>query len=101
MVARYIYGVLRPDDSAVRAIEEAVQITAGSSNDLALIVAEFTLGVALLGRDAAADRRRGLDLMVQFRERHTRAWSLPGPGHRVVDRPGAGPGAATATLPYR
>ena len=64
-----IYGVLRPDDSAVRAIEEAAQITAGSSNDLALIVAEFTLGIALLGRDAAADRRRGLALMVQVRER--------------------------------
>ena len=31
-------------------------------------MAEYTLGVALLNRDAAADRRRGLELMVQFRE---------------------------------
>src|SRR5262249_37673545 len=41
----------------------------GSSNDLALTVAEFTLGIALLSRDAAADSRRGLELMVQVRER--------------------------------
>ena len=41
---------------------------AGSSNDVALVLAEYTLGVALLNRDAAADRRRGLELMVQFRE---------------------------------
>ena len=61
------YGVLRADDAAVRASEEAVQ-AAGSSHDVALSLAEYTLGVALLNRDAAADRHRGLDLMVQFRE---------------------------------
>ena len=62
------YGVLRADDSAVRAIEEAVQTAEGSSNDLALSLAEYTLGVALLNRDAAADRHRGLELMVQARD---------------------------------
>ena len=62
------YGVLRADDSAVRAIEEAVQTAEGSSNDLALSLAEYTLGVALLNRDAAADRHRGLELMVQVRD---------------------------------
>ena len=56
-VSRYSYGVLRADDSAVRAIEEAVQTAEGSSNDVALSLAEYTLGVALLNRDAAADRR--------------------------------------------
>ena len=61
------YGVLRADDAAVRASEEAVQ-TAGSSNEAALTLAEYTLAVALLYGDAAADRPRGLDLMVQFRE---------------------------------
>jgi class 3 adenylate cyclase len=61
------YGVLRADDSAVRASEEAVQ-TAGSSNDVTLAVAEYTLGIALLNRDAAADRHRGLELMVQARD---------------------------------
>ncbi len=29
---------------------------------------EYTLGIALLSRDAARDRDRGLDMMVQFRE---------------------------------
>src|SRR5262249_1688159 len=61
------YGVLRTDDSAVRASEEAVQ-AAGSSHDVALSLAECTLAITLLYRDAAADRRRGLELMVQFRE---------------------------------
>ena len=62
------YGVLRADDSAVRASEEAVQTAEGASNDLALSLAEYTLGVALLNRDAAADRHRGLELMVQARD---------------------------------
>ena len=47
------YGVLRADDSAVRVIEEAVQTAEGSSHDVALSLAEYTLGVALLNRDAA------------------------------------------------
>ena len=41
------YGVLRADDAAVRAIEEAVR-TAASSNWVALCLAEYALGVALL-----------------------------------------------------
>ena len=61
------YGVLRADDSAVRASEEAVQIAA-SSNWATLGLAEHTLGVALLSRDAVADRHRGLELMVQARD---------------------------------
>ena len=63
-----MYGVLRADDSAVRAIEEAVQTAEATSNDVALSLAEYTLGVALLNRDAAADRHRGLELMVQARD---------------------------------
>jgi len=62
------YGVLRADNSAVRASEEAVQTAQRASNDLALIFAEYTLGVALLYRDAAADRHRGQELMVQTLE---------------------------------
>ncbi|BBX71662.1 cyclase [Mycolicibacterium psychrotolerans] len=61
------YGALRADDAAVRASEEAVR-TARSSHDVALSLAECTLAVTLLYRDAAADRRRGLELMVQFRD---------------------------------
>jgi class 3 adenylate cyclase len=62
------YGVLRADDSALRAIEEAVQTAQRASSDIALIFAEYTLGAVLLYRDAAADRHRGLELMVQARE---------------------------------
>ena len=62
------YGVLRADDSALHAIEEAVQTAQRASSDIALIFAEYALGVALLYRDAAADRHRGLELMVQARE---------------------------------
>jgi class 3 adenylate cyclase len=62
------YGVLRADDSALRMSEEAVQTAQRAGNDLTLGLAEYMLGVALLSRDAAADRRRGLELMVQFRD---------------------------------
>jgi hypothetical protein len=62
------YGVLRADDSAVRASEEAVQTARRASNDGAASVAEFTLGIALLHRDGAADRHRGLELMEQTRD---------------------------------
>jgi class 3 adenylate cyclase len=62
------YGVLRADDSALRAIEKDVQTAEATSNDTALSLAEYALGVALLGRDTAADRRRGLELMMQARD---------------------------------
>jgi hypothetical protein len=64
------HGVLRADDAALRAIEEAVQIAEGSSNDTGLAIVTDTLGAALLNRDAAADRRRGLDVMAQARDRY-------------------------------
>ena len=61
------FGVLRADDSAVRVIEEGVQTAEATSNDVALAVAEYGLGVVLLSRDAAADRHRGLELLGQYR----------------------------------
>jgi hypothetical protein len=63
-----VHGLLRADDSAVQAIEEAVQTAHRASSDIALIFAEYSLGGALLNRDAAADRQRGLEIMVQARE---------------------------------
>jgi hypothetical protein len=57
--------VLRADDSALRTIEEAMQTAERASSDIALIFTEYTLGRALLSQDAAADRHRGLELMVQ------------------------------------
>jgi hypothetical protein len=62
------YGVLRADDSALRAIEEAVQTAQRASSDIALIFAEYALGAALLYRDAAPDRHRGLELTERARE---------------------------------
>jgi hypothetical protein len=52
----------------VRVIEEAVQTAERTSNDLALAVAGYGLAGVLLSRDAAADRQRGLELMVQYRD---------------------------------
>jgi hypothetical protein len=57
------HGVLRADDSAVRAIEHAVQGAQEMSDDNAVMLAEFSLSVALLNRDVATDRERGLELM--------------------------------------
>jgi hypothetical protein len=62
------YGVLQVDDSAVRASEEAVQSAQKASSDRALGLAGYTLAVGLLNRDAAADRHRGLELMMQTRD---------------------------------
>jgi class 3 adenylate cyclase len=62
------YGVLRADDFALRAIEDTLPIAAGSSNDVAVGLIKYTLGLGLLSRDAAADRHRGLQLMEQARD---------------------------------
>jgi class 3 adenylate cyclase len=61
------HGVLRADDFAVRASEAAVQIAQRDGNDHALSLAQQALAVALLCRDGAADRHRGLEVMVQVR----------------------------------
>ena len=83
------YGVLRADDAAVRAIEEAVR-TAASSNWVALGLAEYALGVALLNRDAAADRHRGLELVVQFRDLVRERAPFLVPVAELCGRPGEG-----------
>jgi class 3 adenylate cyclase len=62
------YGVLRADDSALRAGEDAVHTAQRASSDRALGLAAYTLAVGLLNRDAAADRHRGLELMMQARD---------------------------------
>jgi hypothetical protein len=62
------YGVLRADDSTLCAIEEAGQAALRASSDIAVIFTEYALGGALLCRDAAADRHRGLELAMQARE---------------------------------
>jgi len=71
LVVAYVYyvgvpmGVLRPDDSAVRKIEDALQIAERSGDDMALALARVTLGVALVYRHTAAERDRGQKLLAE------------------------------------
>jgi hypothetical protein len=73
-VVTYVYfpgipaGVLRPDDRAVRAIEDAQGIAERSGDDLALALARLTLGVALVHRPTAAERDRGHKLLAEISE---------------------------------
>lgn len=62
------FGVLRADDCAVRAGEEALHIAQTAGNLHALGLAELALGGILLYRDSAADRDRGLEIMAQARD---------------------------------
>ena len=58
-------GVLKPDDSAMREIEDAKRIAERSGDDLALAFAQITLGFALLHRHTAAERERGQKLLAE------------------------------------
>jgi class 3 adenylate cyclase len=70
-VAGYVYfagvssGVLSPDDSAVREIEDALRIAERSSDDVAVAWARMALGVALVHRPTAAERDRGQTLLAE------------------------------------
>ena len=58
-------GVLRPDDSTVREVEDALRIADRSSDDLAVAFVRGTLGMALVHRQAAADRDRGHQVLAE------------------------------------
>jgi AAA ATPase domain len=58
-------NVLRPDDSALHVIEEALRIAERSSDDVAVTFVRATLAVALVHRQAAADRDRGEQLLAE------------------------------------
>ena len=68
-VVAYVYGgaippgVLSPEDSAMREIEDAVQIAARAGDDLALTLARMTLGLALVHRHTSAEHDRGQKLL--------------------------------------
>jgi hypothetical protein len=70
-VVGYVYfvgvssGVLSPDDSAVREIEDALQIAERSSDDVAVALARMALGVALVHRHTDAERDRGQTLLAE------------------------------------
>jgi hypothetical protein len=94
------YGVLRSDDTVVREMEEARQLAEATSDDTALGMAEYALGVVLLNRDADADRHRGMELAVSAID----MWRARGP-HLVavtesaLARERARRGAADAAIP--
>jgi hypothetical protein len=61
-------GVLRPDDHAMREIEDALRIAERSGDDIAVAFARMTLGLALAHRDTAAQRNRGQKLLTEVSE---------------------------------
>lgn len=87
MVVAYAYfpgiatGALRPDDSAVREIEDAVRIAERSGDDLAVSNARATMGMALIHRDTDAERDRGHQLLAEVGEVFVRG------GHNLAEVP--------------
>ena len=88
MVVAYVYflgipmGVLAAHDPAMREIEDALRIAERSGDDLALVLARATLGLALVHRHTDAER-----------DQRTEA---PGRGQRRVATPGTDPVRVTA-----
>jgi AAA ATPase domain len=65
-------GVLRPDDFAVREIDDAFRIAERSADDLALVTARVTLGVVLVHRRTDGERDRGQKLLAEVSEVYVR-----------------------------
>lgn len=61
-------GVLLADDAAMAEINEAFELAERSSEDLPLVLLRMTLGMALVHRDSAADRERGVAVLSELRE---------------------------------
>ena len=74
-------GVLSPDDSTVREIEDALRIAEQSADDLALSNAQATLGLALVHRHTAAERDRGQKLLAEVSDVFLRR------GHNLCELP--------------
>jgi hypothetical protein len=74
-------GVLRPDDFAVREIEDALRIAERSGDDFALAHAWVTLGGALVHRRTDAERNRGRKLLADVSDVFQRE------GHHLSDLP--------------
>ncbi len=75
------YGVLTPDDGAVREIEDALRIADRSGDDLALTFTRATLGLALVHRSTDAERVRGQKLLAEVSDTYRRH------GHNLCDLP--------------
>jgi class 3 adenylate cyclase len=74
-------GVLRPDDSVVREIEDALRIAERSGDDLAVANVQMALGMALAHRDTAAERDRGESLLAEVGDVFVRR------GHNMAELP--------------
>jgi hypothetical protein len=87
MVVAWVYfpgipaGVLRPDDSAVCEIEDALRIAERSGDDFALALARLALGLAVVHRPTDAERDRGKKLLTELSEAFVRR------GHNLCDLP--------------
>jgi hypothetical protein len=71
-------GVLRPDDSAMREIEDALEVANRSGDDHVLAIAQITLGVALAHRQTDADRDHGHELLAEASDVFLRGGYLQG-----------------------
>jgi class 3 adenylate cyclase len=73
-VVSYVYllgipfGVLRPDDHALRELEEALRIAKRSSDDVVVGFIQATLALALMHRRDVAERKRGETLGAEVGE---------------------------------
>ncbi len=61
-------GVLPPDDTALREIDEALQIAERSGDDMTLGSARMAMGLALIHRKSQTDRAHGLNMLAELRE---------------------------------
>ncbi len=62
------YGVVAGDERVMAEIEDALRIAERSGDDLAVALAQMTLGVALVHRDSAEERDRGRRLLAEVSE---------------------------------
>jgi hypothetical protein len=73
-IVAYVYfpsipnGALRPDDHAVREIEDALRIAEQSGDDVAFAIARMTLGIALVHRRTNTERDRGQQVLAEVGE---------------------------------
>jgi class 3 adenylate cyclase len=75
------FGVLRPNDSAMRQIEDALRIAERSADDFAFAHAQVTVGGALVYRPTPAERDRGASLLAAVKEVFLRQ------RHHIADLP--------------
>ncbi len=74
-------GALRPDDRAMGEIEYARRLAERSADDMALVVARATQGIALVHRHADAERSIGQKLLAEASD------EFPRQGHFLCDLP--------------